>query len=136
MFVQQAKLAGIGSKRIFRAIQDYYRAYTQRSRWLREDLLYVGELEDYEAILKEEWELQFERLADDMGEDAAENARQVAAKAIYAWAEDNIFPIRSGVTNTSISRGSFHMLSDELKIGWHPDFIDRLQYLLAPQGTT
>ena len=134
IFVQQAKLAGIGNKRIFRAIQDYYRAYTQRSVWIREDLLDIGELGKYELLLRDEWELEFDRLADDMGEEAAEDARQQAAKEIYAWVEKTIFPIREKVTNLSISRGSFHMLSDTLKIGWHPDFMVRLQHLLEPQG--
>ena len=134
IFVQQAKLAGIGSNRILRAIQDYYRAYTQRSVWIREDLLNIDELGKYEQLLREEWALEFDRLADDMGEDAAENARQQAAKDIYAWVEKAIFHVRKNVTNPSISRGSFHMLSDTLTIGWHPDFIDRLQHLLEPQG--
>ncbi len=136
IFFQQAKLAGIGGRRIFKAVKDYYRAYTQRSRWIREELLHVGELDKYELLLREEWELQFERIADEIGEDAAEEARQRTAKKIYAWVEDTIFPIRPGVGHPSISRGSFHMLSDDLKIGWHPDFIERLQHLLEPQGIT
>lgn len=134
IFVQQARLAGIGSKRIIRAIQDYYRAYTQRSVWIREDLLNIDELDKYELILREEWELEFDRLADDMGDEAAEDARQQAAKDIYAWVEKTIFPIRKNVINPSISRGSFHILSDTLTIGWHPDFMSRLQHLLEPKG--
>lgn len=133
IFVQQAKLAGIGSKRIFRAIQDYYRAYTQRSLWIRESLLNIDELDRYELLLKDEWELQFERLVDDMGEEAAEDVRQQVAKEIYAWVEDKLLHIRKEVTHPSISRGSFHILSDSLKVGWHPDFMSRLQHLLEPQ---
>jgi hypothetical protein len=53
-FVRQVKLAGIGSRRILAAIRDYYRAFEQRSRWVREDLLLVGELDRYEQLLKEE----------------------------------------------------------------------------------
>ncbi len=62
VFVQQVRLAGIGPKRILTAIRDYYRAFAQRSRWMREELLLVGELDSYERLLREEWEIQFDRL--------------------------------------------------------------------------
>ena len=74
VFVRQALLAGIGPKRILAAIRDYYRAFAQRSRWMREELLLVGELDSYERLLCEEWELQFHRLVDEIGDEAAEEA--------------------------------------------------------------
>jgi ABC-3C protein len=45
--------------------------------------------------------------------------------------------IRPGVTEPFVVRGSFHMLADEAspRIGWHPDFHDRLTELLNPSGT-
>ncbi|HEV8718893.1 MAG TPA: ABC-three component system protein [Candidatus Binatia bacterium] len=55
-FVHQLSLIGISTKRILFAIRDYFRAYEQRSRWVREDLLLVGELDHYEKRLVEEWE--------------------------------------------------------------------------------
>jgi hypothetical protein len=132
VFVQQVKLAGIGSNRIFAAIRDYYRAFEQRSRWVREDLLLVGELGRYEKRLKEAWELEFNRIIDDMGASAAEEAKQAAAKQVYAWVERSCFPIRTQVQHESMSRGSFHILSDNLKVGWHPDFMQHLKQLLEP----
>ena len=133
-FVQQVKLSGISNKRIFTAIRDYYRAFEQRSRWVREDLLLVGELDRYEQLLKEEWEIQFDRVCDELGEEAAEEAKQKAAQKIYAWVEKSCYPIRTQVQHPSMTRGSFHMLSDSLRIGWHPDFMERLQRILEPQG--
>ena len=78
VFVHQARLAGIGTDRILTAIRDYYRAFTQRSCWMREELLLVDELEDYEQLLREEWKLQFDRLADEVGEAAAEDAMRLS----------------------------------------------------------
>ncbi|MBD1919435.1 MULTISPECIES: ABC-three component system protein [Cyanophyceae] len=134
VFVQQVKLTGIGTKRIFAAIRDYYRAFEQRSRWVREDLLLIGELDDYEQLLREEWELQFDRLSDELGEAAAEDAKREAARKIYAWVEDSSFPIRPQVQHPSMTRGSFHILADSLRVGWHPEFMHRLQRVLEPQG--
>lgn len=133
VFVHQARLAGIGTGRILAAIRDYYRAFAQRSRWMREELLLVGELESYERLLREEWKLQFDRLADEVGEAAAEDAMRSAAQKIYTWVEDSCYPIRPQVQHPSMTRGSFHILADSLKVGWHPEFLHRLQHLLESQ---
>ena len=134
IFVQQVKLADIGNRRILAAIRDYYRAFAQRSRWIREDLLLIGELDSYEKLLREEWELQFDRVADELGDEVAEDAKRAAAHKIYAWVEKSCYPIRLQVQHPSITRGSFHILSDRLKVGWHPEFMQRLQRVLEPQG--
>ncbi len=133
VFVQQARLAGIGSRRILAAIRDYYRAFAQRSRWMREELLLVGELDSYERLLREEWELKFNRLADKLGEAAAEDAKRSAAQKVYAWVEDSCYPIRPQVQHPSMTRGSFHILADTLRLGWHPEFMQRLKHLLEPK---
>ena len=52
-FVQQLQISSIHKKRIALAIRDYYRAFAQRSRWVREELVQVGELGRYERQLKE-----------------------------------------------------------------------------------
>lgn len=133
VFVQQVRLAGISHKRIRTAIRDYYRAFAQRSRWMREDLLLVGELDSYEHLLREEWELQFNRLTDEVGHEAADDAMRQAAQKVYAWVEDSSYPIRPQVQHPSMSRGSFHILADSLRVGWHPHFVDRLRHLLEPR---
>lgn len=134
VFVHQLHLISIGRKRIRAAIRDYYRAYEQRSRWLRDKLLYLGELDLYEKRLVEEWELEFERLKDKLGVEAAEDAKKTAAQEIYAWVETNFIPIRANVTREFVCRGSFHLLADDLRVGWHCDFKERLAYLLERKG--
>ena len=133
VFVYQAKLTGVGKRRVLAAIRDYFRAFEQRSRWMREDLLLVGELDRYEQRLREEWELEFDRVADELGEDAADDAKRRAAKTIYTWVEKSCIPIREQVKHPSMSRGSLHILADRLHVGWHPDFMARLQHLLEPK---
>lgn len=133
-FVHQLKLIDTGKKRVAAAIRDFYRAYEQRSRWLREELLLVGDLSRYEVKLVEEWELVFEAAKDETEATAAEAVKQKAARSVLAWAERATISIRPGVTEPFVVRGSFHMLADEAppRIGWHPDFHDRLTELLNP----
>lgn len=130
-FVAQLKLITLTNPRIFIAIREYFRAYEQRSRWIREDLLLVGELDRYEERLIEEWQIFFERMKEDLGEKAAEEEKVRAARALYQWVESEAnFPIRPRCTEPFVTRGSFHILADGLRVGWHPDFADRVKKVL------
>jgi len=130
VFVRQLHLIGIGAQRILAAVREYFRAFEQRSRWVREDLLLIGELDKYERRLCEEWELVFARMTDELGTFAAEALQRNAAREIYKWVEDTVIPIRANVTEPFVTRGSYHILSDRLRVGWHPEFMNRLRHLL------
>lgn len=122
-FVQQLNLIEVSDKRIFYAIRNFYRAFEQRSRWIREDLLHIGELDRYEDKLVEDWEIKFEQSKDELGESASEIEKKKTARKIYEWIESgDLYKVRPGIREDSISRGSYHMLSDELKVGWHVEF--------------
>ncbi|RXG35021.1 ABC-three component system protein [Methanohalophilus sp. WG1-DM] len=134
IFVKQLELTKASKKRILAAVRDYYRAFEQRSRWLSEDLILVGELSKYENKLIEEWELVFEGMRDKCGVSITEQYKESLARDILRWVEQespNKIHIRSQVTEEFLARGSLHMLADNLKVGWHPDFYEHLSYLLA-----
>jgi len=131
-FVEQLSIIGVNQNRILHAIRNYYRAFEQRSRWMREDLMYVGELDRYEERLVEEWDLLFQQMRDDLGDDAAEDEMSRAAQVLYKWVETGShIPIRRGVTEPAIARGTYQMLADDLRVGWHVEFHKRLQALLS-----
>lgn len=134
VFVHQLKLIGINNRRIMFAIRDYFRAFEQRSRWIREDLLYVGDLTRYEERLVEEWERQFEAMRDELGDNAVEEEKKKVAQELYRWVETgDHFPIRPRVTEPFVARGTYQMLADKLRVGWHIEFLERLKKLLEPQ---
>lgn len=132
-FVRQLDLAKAGKQRIAAAIRDYYRAFEQRSRWIRNDLVVGLELSKYEKRLVEEWELVFEGMRDELGDSATDEAKEEAARSVLKWVERTAIPIRTGVTEPFVCRGSLHMLADELRVGWHPEFHDRLKHLLVAE---
>lgn len=130
-FVWQLQIIKAGKSRIAAAIRDYYRAYEQRSRWLREDLVVGLDLSKFEKRLIEEWELIFEAMRDELGNAAADEEKEKAARSVLEWAERTTIPIQKNVTEPFVSRGSLHMLSDEARIGWHPEFRALLASLLG-----
>jgi hypothetical protein len=136
IFVWQMEIINAGKKRIAAAVRDYYRAFEQRSRWLREDLVVDMDLSKYEKRLSEQWELIFEAARDELGTSPSQEIKEGAARSVLAWAERAQVSIRPQVTEPFVCRGSLHMLSDEGRVGWHPEFQDRLAVLLRDRGST
>lgn len=122
-FVRQLKVVGIGGNRIEYAKRDYYRAFTQRSKWVREHLVFDGEIAKYEVTLIEEWQPRFQQMRDKIaGGQSTDTVLRQAGRELYAWVEaDARFPFRS-VTHRFLTVGSYHMLANDLRVGWHPDF--------------
>lgn len=131
LFVKQIELVSDNSRRIGFAIRDYLRAYEQRARWLRQDIVLGLELEKYERRLVEAWECVYENVRDELGNSATEEAMKVAGRSLLQWADTNLIPIRLNVNAEFVSRGSLHMLADEGRVGWHPYFRERLAALLS-----
>lgn len=122
-FVRQLKVVGIGGNRIEYAKRDYYRAFTQRSKWVREHLVFDGEIAKYELALIEEWQPRFEQMCDKLGDRETTDAeRRHVGQELYSWVEANArFPFRM-VSQRFLTVGSYHMLANDLRVGWHPDF--------------
>jgi hypothetical protein len=133
IFYQQLQIAEIGIDRVRLAVREYLRAFTQRSRWVREGLISPGELDEYERRLIEEWQYVRADLCESLDERAAEEEKIRIARDIYRWVQGlNPEPIRPHCTERFVMRGSYQMLADGRKVGWHPDFVARLIALLEP----
>lgn len=122
-FVHQLKVVGVGGNRIEYAKRDYYRAFTQRSKWVREHLVFDGEIAKYELTLIEEWQPRFQQMCDKIvDKETTDAARRQAGQELYSWVEaDARFPFRM-VSQRFLTVGSYHILANELRVGWHPDY--------------
>jgi hypothetical protein len=137
-FYKQVELVGGSQLRIRNAITSYLQAFRQRSAWTRHDLLFDADLDKYDKRLQAEWELQYGQVCDELGPDATDAAMAQAGRALLKWAEDAHMSIRSGVNVPWVCRGSLHMLAEDMRVGWHPQFETRLKAVLdaAAQGKT
>ena len=59
------RLVAVGATAASGAVQDYYRAFTQRSKWVREDLLLDEEAEGYDKVLIDAMQRECEAVLDD-----------------------------------------------------------------------
>lgn len=121
-FVKQLQSVGIGGLRLEYAKRDFYRASAQRSRWVRESLLFDDEVGCFEQRLIEEWQPRFAQMCDGLDEGCDAVALCSSGQKLYGWVEtDARFPIRSQAVRF-LTVGSYQILADDLRVGWHRDF--------------
>ena len=122
-FVKQLRIIGLGGNRLSYAKRDYYRAFAQRSRWTRNHVVLDEELKMFERTLIEEWEPRFALMRDGCNSELADDSKlRQGAQEIYQWVETEArFPFRS-LTARFLSVGSYHILANDMRIGWHRDY--------------
>ena len=133
IFYEQLKLICLGSRRMRSTLRDYYRAFKQRANWVRNDLLYVNELEKYEQRLLDEWEHSFAAMEDNLSEYGSiipEDEKIKQGRNLFTEIEGKDIRIRPKCQEAFVMRGSYHILANQLKVGWHVDFYLRLKELL------
>lgn len=121
-FVRQLLSIGVGSLRMQYAKRDFYRASAQRSRWARQSLLFDGEVGRFEKRLVEEWQPRFAQMCDGIANDCDDITLRQAGQQLYGWVENDArFPIRTQISRF-LNVGSYHILADALRVGWHRDY--------------
>jgi len=134
VFVEQLRLICISNQRITLAIRDYYRAFKQRANWIRDELLYINELDKYEERLIDEWQRMFltmQEYLEEYGDSIDENLKQRHGRSLYNKIQDKDIRIRERCGEPFVMRGSYHSLANRLSVGWHIDFETRLKELLT-----
>jgi hypothetical protein len=131
MFVEQLRLVAVQEPRIRHAINDYFKAFQQRSKWTREELLHCEEIELYEEQLINEWQRLHEIMKEDMGSSPTDEVMEHEGRALFNSIEGMAIHIRARCTEPYIMRGSYHILSSRLRVGWHAQFLERLNKVLS-----
>lgn len=125
-FLKQLELIKINanSKTLKRAISDFRRAFEQRSKWLRLQLLNPDEEEQYDVKLYDYWQNIFDIMCDEAEEKNIEEVIELG-RGFYIEQFAKTCPqikIREKFNEDYLTRGSYQMLSDSKKIGWHPNY--------------
>ncbi|MCF6141471.1 hypothetical protein L1S34_09260 [Flavobacterium sp. K77] len=125
-FLKQLDLIKINanSRTLKRAISDFRRAFEQRSKWLRLQLLNPDEEEQYDVKLYDYWQNIFDIMCDEAEEKNIEEVIELG-RGFYMEQFAKTCPqikIREKFNEDYLTRGSYQMLSDSKKIGWHPNY--------------
>ncbi|MBN0989361.1 ABC-three component system protein [Amphritea pacifica] len=125
-FIQQLRLFTPPKGMLEQAITNYFRAFEQRTKWSSDGLLQPGELGRYDRKIQEQWQEHqgfIELMADITTE---EGKRKYAAQLYQQCIQHGVIPIRQDFNESYVAKGSYHLLSDKLTIGWHPDYLECL----------
>jgi hypothetical protein len=125
-FLKQLELIKIkaNSKTLKLAISDFRRAFEQRSKWLRLHLLNPDEEEEYDVKLHNYWKNIFDIMCDEAEDKSIEELIELG-KGFYIEQFAKTCPqikIREKFNEDYLTRGSYQMLADSKKIGWHPNY--------------
>lgn len=123
-FVRQMRLVDVPDGPAARAVQDYYRAFTQRSVWAREDLLLDDEATRYDSDLMDALARQTDACADSFACEDEEQEKKLG-RHLFHWSSTHSFPLRNRHEQW-LSAGSYQIISDRALIGWHPNYSDLL----------
>lgn len=125
------------------AVIDYYRAVRQETQWVDDSLIGLHELQTFEDDLRDEWARAFNDMLDDLSGGTGdydpatvdEESKWRAGKDLLrTLLESTKVTIRKHYDEPFFARGKRHDLAhrdSDLGIGWHPDFADRLDALVA-----
>ncbi|WP_202107690.1 ABC-three component system protein [Succinivibrio dextrinosolvens] len=132
VFVEQLKLLNSGKRILNLAIKDYLKASSQRSSWIRQGLVYANDLEKYEDKLMDAWEHAFALMGEKLDEyiSPSDEEKIKEGKDLYRRVSDYDLRIRDNCDAPFIMHGTYHIMANDLKVGWHIDYFDRLKHLL------
>jgi hypothetical protein len=127
---QQIRLVAGGDNRIQRAALARWRARNQRNQWLDADLAAAAELIEYDDHLIEQWSDLFGPMCDDMKASASQE-KITHGLALLDWSHVHapraVRPLRLNWNHEFLVQGIYQELSDQCRVGWHPNYVSLLQ---------
>ncbi|MGO4317758.1 ABC-three component system protein [Agrobacterium sp. MCAB5] len=127
----QISLVGGTGAWLQRAVTNEWRARESRSRWSTENPSWREKISKYDDRLTEEWSYKHVDMCEECGGQSDE-VKEAKGRELLSWsfydAPDKIESIASSVTTPSYIRGTYHVLSVDGRVGWHPDYSARLGF--------
>ncbi|MGG7539767.1 ABC-three component system protein [Rhizobium sp. Nf11,1] len=131
MVENQISLVGGTESWLQRAVTNEWRARESRSRWSTENPSWRERISKYDDRLAEEWSYKHVDMCEECG-GQSEEVKKTKGRELLRWsfydAPDKIEPIASSVTTPSYIRGTYHVLSIDGRVGWHPDYLALLGF--------
>ena len=124
-FIKQIELIKLGQSTKEYAIQDYYQALEQRNKWLREGFIFPGDMQKYDQTLTGEWKRYHDLESVDLNFNSEKDMVSFGQK-IYKNFQNQEIPIRKNFLGFFLTRGTYHILANQMKIGWHPQYKTRI----------
>ncbi|MCP3416224.1 hypothetical protein NLM16_19200 [Bradyrhizobium brasilense] len=131
MVEHQISLVGGTEAWLQRAVTNEWRARESRSRWSTENPTWQERISKYDNRLAEEWSYKHADMCEECGGQSDE-VKKTKGRELLRWsfyeAPEKIEYLTSSVTAPSYVRGTYHVLSIDGRVGWHPDYFALLGF--------
>lgn len=121
-YIEQLEIIDCDYTEKVEAINDYLRASIDRTIWAENGDISMQSLQSYETKLKRSWELQKRMIMLEKKRESAEEQ----GKWIYYKCQDKKIEMDSVDVPDFFQNGCYHTLSDDLEIGWHPQYLEKI----------
>lgn len=122
-FIRQLDIIGLPYEEKLGAVSDYLMASFDRTDWAVRGEVDESSFEDLNDVLKRSWKnkQQVCRL------NHRERSDQEQGQFLYLDCMQFVVPVQAMSTPGHFIPGCFHMLADELVVGWHPNYETQLK---------
>jgi hypothetical protein len=120
-YIRQLECVGTEEEEKKNAMLHYLQASGIRANWIKNGDITPKELEFYNHELIGTWQYSFRKMCDEVTFNQKDP--QLVGRTLF---RDLMLhhhrPIREGWVYNYLAWGSYHILADDIHIGWHPDF--------------
>jgi hypothetical protein len=126
-YMRQLDLIGASDNVKRRSLSTYFRASSERNTWIDRGEIVPDHLRRYDDELIDRWRQRFDNMCDDMLTCTDETELRRAGLLHFRAIEEFNVPVQPDWLHQYLTRGSYHILADSLKVGWHPLYHARLK---------
>ena len=128
MFLSQMDLLRARSSALERATMLYIRARNARGEWLDSGVLGAWQLQRHETDLEDNWKNRREETLRELEPGVATETDLLRAGwTLHDMCMNYRARLGAGLADSFFVGGSYHIMADGLRVGWHPEFQDRLE---------
>ncbi|MEN4937224.1 ABC-three component system protein [Stenotrophomonas sp. TWI1151] len=113
-----------------KATVEEWRARAQRSKWVEDNPAMASTINRHDEHLCEEWSNRHEQMTEDC-QFSGESEKCTKGLALLRWTHEDapgaVEAIAAKWSAVFYVRGSYQVLAVDKRVGWHPDYIHRLE---------
>ena len=121
-YVKQLELINLETDDILEAINDYYKSEINRDKWNEDGILSLEDLQTFKTDLISIYK-KSKRIIDIRN---ANNTDIERGQLLYSDCQLKDIQLAQKIPPSRTVQGTYHLLSDEKELGWHPDWKSRL----------
>jgi hypothetical protein len=122
-FIQQLDIIGLSYEEMLEAASDYFMASFDRTDWAARGEVDESSFDELDGVLKRGWKHK-QRAC---GLNFKGRSEQDQGQALYSECMQFAVPVQAMSPPSHFIPGCFHLLANDLVVGWHPNYEDHLK---------